>query len=235
MDARIWEPLWRRLTGFRHVGIDLPGHGGSRPLRPGTRLGDFGRAVMEIADATEATHLVGLSFGGTVALQAAIDNPRRFSSICLASPGLAGGPQDDEAATCNIELMSIAKQRGIGPWLAERWMSVPPAIFEGARKHPELFGQLEHIVGGHSFSELLDESMAMIQHDHQSPRAIAEIQSPTLLLIGEHDMEAFKRSAQLIHRQLKTSSRVYMPGCGHLGILEDPEQGARLITTALSR
>ena len=214
--------------------MDLPGHGASRPLAPGTRLGDLGRAVLDMADATEAAHLVGLSFGGTVALQAAMDSPGRFHSVCLASPGLVGGPQDSEAATCNIELMQLAKQRGIGAWLVDRWMSVPPRIFEGARKHPELFAALHQVVSRHGFRELQDESMALVQNDPQDKRRVARVESRTTLVVGEGDMEAFMRCAQLIHRALPHSQRVYMPGCGHLSILEDPDSGARIVDTSLT-
>jgi len=234
LNGSIWEPLWDRLPGYGHVGMDLPGHGHSRPILPGEDLGSVARAVLEMADAVDARHLVGLSFGGMVALQTAIDNPNRFASVCLASPGLAGGPQDPEAATCNLELMHLAKQRGLGPWLSERWMSIPPRIFAGAAKHPELLAQLREVVARHSFRELLDESMAGFQQAQQDPRAIALIRSRTTVLVGEEDMEAFKRCAQLIRRALPSARRIYMADSGHLSILEDPAKGAEIIEQTLS-
>ena len=29
LNSSVWLPLWRRLPGWTHIGIDLPGHGAS--------------------------------------------------------------------------------------------------------------------------------------------------------------------------------------------------------------
>ena len=43
-----------------------------------------------------------------------------------------------------------------------------------------------------------------------------------VIFIGEADMMAFKRSAQILQRSVAGSRRVYVPNAGHLTLLEDP-------------
>jgi pimeloyl-ACP methyl ester carboxylesterase len=235
LDSTIWDPLWQRLPGFRHVGLDLPGHGRSHALAPGTTLVALGAVVDAVARTYDVQHVVGLSFGGMLALQAACDAPERYASIALASPGLAGGPLDAEAGTCNLELMALARERGVGPWLAERWLAVPPQIFAGARARPELFAALERVVARHRWSELLDGAMAPLQAAVQTTESLARIRAPLTIVLGDDDIDAFKRCAHLIARAVPRTRRVYLDETGHLSILEDPDAGAAALAEAFAR
>src|SRR5262245_54097544 len=146
LDSSIWEDLWHRLPNWRHVGLDLPGHGGSAPLQEGEDLPEIANRIGRLAVEQKARHLVGLSFGGMVALQAALQFPTFFVSMVLNSPGLGGGPQDTDAQICYVELATLYRERGYGPWLAERWLRSPPDIFTGAADHPALWTSLREVV-----------------------------------------------------------------------------------------
>ena len=73
LNAGIWAELWRLLPGWRHIGIDLPGHGRSAPLAPGETLRGLARRLNRLAAEQGVRHLVALSFGGMIALQMAIE------------------------------------------------------------------------------------------------------------------------------------------------------------------
>src|SRR6476660_9216433 len=95
LNSSIWGALWELLPGWSHIGIDLPGHGGSEQIRPGENLSTLASRIGASARRWAARHLVGLSFGGTLALQIAIEYPDAFASLGLSSPGLGGGPLDE--------------------------------------------------------------------------------------------------------------------------------------------
>ena len=235
LDASLWEPLWDRLPGYTHVGLDLPGHGHTlRPIPHGARLRDFAAAVDAVADACGADYLAGLSFGATVTLQAALDRPRRYAGLLLAACGLAGGPQDREAAECHLDLGRLARERGIGPWLADRWLACPPRIFEGVQAQPAVFERIDAVVRRHAWHELVHDDMASMARDMQSAAAIRALDTPVALLVGEHDMEAFKRSAHLIRKAGRQVDCTYAPARGHLPLLEDPAEGAAWVAGALA-
>src|SRR5438045_228866 len=75
MSSEIWEDLWLRLPKWSHIGIDLPGHGASRPPREPQTLPELARMLGCMAAEQRVEHVVGLSFGAIVALQIAIELP----------------------------------------------------------------------------------------------------------------------------------------------------------------
>lgn len=225
LDSTIWSRLWQELPGWRHVGVDLAGHGQSRGLQRDDTLASLAKTIIRIARQHDLRHLVGLSFGGMVALEAAIDAPAIFASLALGSPAVAGGPTDRDAATRNRELSRLYRERGVGRWLAELWMRSPPDIFKGAARDRALWHALAEVVARHRWSELATDQMDRLTTPSQLPR-LASIACPTLLLIGEDDMPTFKRTAQLLRRAVAGCERVYVPSAGHLGLLEAPAEVA---------
>ena len=89
MDATVFGELWRRLPEWRHLAVDLPGHGASRGLVPGDGLAGLTQELGRFAEEEGVRHVVGLSFGTLVALQLAIAEPAAYASLVLSAPGLA--------------------------------------------------------------------------------------------------------------------------------------------------
>ena len=220
MNSRVWHGLWQGLPHWRHLGVDLPGHGGSRPLSPETDLVGLARRLGQFAHRQEVRHLVGLSFGGMVALQVAIEYPETFASLVLGAPALGGGPQDRYARSRNLELSQLYRSRGVGVWLRDLWMMSPPGIFSGAAKHPALWQQLRDIVSSHQWTELADTRMQPLTTWPQTVYDLKRVKASTLVLIGDEDADAFKRCAELIRRSIPVCQRVYLEQTGHLALLE---------------
>lgn len=233
MDPSVWTALWDRLPEYRHLGLALPGHGGSRPIAPGEDLAQMADAIGGAARRLRTRHLAAMSFGGMIALEVASRFPEQFETLTLGSPGLAGGPVDAEAQICNLELAALYRQRGAGPWLRERWMSVPPDIFRGARDHPALWRELTACIDRHDWAELADNSFQQLAAARQDDAMLKRIAAATLVLIGEDDMATFKRCAELIRRGVPNATRVHVPATGHLCLLEAPDQVAPLIAAHL--
>ncbi|WNG90172.1 alpha/beta fold hydrolase [Mycobacterium sp. ITM-2016-00317] len=74
------------LDGYRLVIPDLPGYGGSEPLRDNT-IEATAAAVLGVLDALRVpyAHLVGHHFGGLVAYHLAVSAPERVLSLVLSS------------------------------------------------------------------------------------------------------------------------------------------------------
>ena len=233
LDSSIWAPLWARLPGWTHVGVDLPDHGASPPLDPGADLVAVARSIADAALARDVRHVIGLSFGSMAALEVVAQRSGAFASLVLAAPALGGGPQDAHAQTRNLELRRLYQERGPGPWLRELWMRWPPDIFKAAARNDPLFATLRATVDRHQWRELGDGSMQRLATHPQRVATLHGIGAATLLVVGEEDMEAFKRSAELIRRAIPVCRRVYLRGRGHLSLLEAPDEVAPLLDAHL--
>lgn len=85
-----WEPQVPALASrYQVIRLDVRGHGASgKPAGP-YRVEDFMRDALAVLDAAGAAtaHVVGLSMGGMIALQMAVDAPDRVRSLVLANTG----------------------------------------------------------------------------------------------------------------------------------------------------
>jgi pimeloyl-ACP methyl ester carboxylesterase len=235
MDSSIWTELWQHLPGWSHVGIDLPGHGGSRPIRAGEGLRQLARELGTLALDHGVRHLVGLSFGTTIALQVAIEQPRSFASLVLGAPAVGGGPQDDLIARRYIELALAFRTFGPGAELTSIWMRSPPDIFRGAEARPELWARLSAVIAKHRWSELVDRSIEPIAAHRQETAELGRIEAATLVLIGENDLEMSRASAELLIHSLRSCELVELPALGHLCLIEAPKQVAQVIDRHLGK
>jgi pimeloyl-ACP methyl ester carboxylesterase len=231
MNSSTWQALWQQLPGWHHIGIDLPGHGASGAWSSYHTVADLAQQIGAHALAHGVRHIVGLSFGSMVATQIAIEYPRAFASFTLGSPALLGGPQAPHTRERYQNLVDLYRMRGAGPWMTEVWMQSPPDIFKAAANHPVLWRELSTIINQHTWHELSDGMMNRIMWQTQ-PQTAAELQrvmTPTLVLIGDAEMPAFRETAVIIQRSLPHCACLTLPGAGHLCMLETPvSAGARI-------
>jgi pimeloyl-ACP methyl ester carboxylesterase len=226
MDSSVWEPLWSLLPGWHHLGVDLPGHGRSRPPAPGERMSALGAQVAGLCLRYGVRHLIGMSFGSTVALQAAIAAPHRLASLVLAAPAVAGAPTDPAAEVRYGQLAELYARYGPGPHLTRLWMSAPPDIFRGAQAHPELWERLRALIDRHTWRELGNGALRSLTDHAQTPAELARITAGTLVLLGAADMPAFRCSAALVGRWVPRCRVLEVAEAGHLCLLERPEVAA---------
>ncbi|MCB5163510.1 alpha/beta hydrolase [Streptomyces bambusae] len=237
MDATLWRPLWRLLPGLRHVGVDLPGHGGSEAMRPGLTLPELGAQVMGLARAQGARRWVGLSFGSTVALEAALAYPDEVDRLVVGAPSPGGAPADPAVRKRFIEMLMLRRMRGTGAEAAEQladlWMAAPPDIFRGTEAHPALRAELRSVVTRHSWAELASGAMAGIAAHVHSAEDLARITAHTFALTGSDDMPVFHDNAALLSRVVPECRTFVVPGAGHLPFLEQPWAVAPLLSEHL--
>lgn len=76
--------------------------------------------------------------------------------------------------------------------------------------------------------------MTLSAHRH-SPADLARIQARILVFIGDEDMPAFVRNAELLRDNVADCQVVTLPRSGHLPLLERPEAVAADLAAHLLR
>lgn len=234
MDSTLWAPVWDKLPEHTHIGVDLPGHGGSGAIPSGLTLDALAAGVADIAAAHHATRVVALCFGSSVALQWAMLDPDSITALVVAAPTLAGVMDEPAAQRRYQELSMLRRFVGPGEQMAGLWMSSPPDIFLGVQQRPERAAAVREVLIRHRFDELLDGSMGRLTGAARPTAAqLAQISTPTRIFVGDRDLQAMRANADLLSTSLPDVQVSTMSGFGHLPPLEDPDLFARLIADHL--
>ena len=230
MNGEIWKEHWHRLPGFRHLSVDLPGHGRAARLAATETLGAWSEAFAELVRRENVRHIVALSFGGLVGLALAARLGSSLETLTVNSPAVPGGAVDSASQGCNLELIRLARAQGRGQWLTDKWLTWPHHIFTGMRSHPERWAKLQQTIGLHEWLEFEDGSVNRMSMTEGCAGLTQKIVADTLIIVGEHDLGAFKRNAQMLVRGIPRARKVYLPDCGHLALLENPEVTSELVS-----
>jgi 3-oxoadipate enol-lactonase len=133
--AALWEAQQPLLGARRVVNVEHPGHGDA-PLADVAAVRDLAALVLDQAG-DEPFAFVGLSLGGAVGMQLALDVPERIEKLVLACTSARfGDPQQwlDRAATVRADGLSAIADAVLARWFTtgghERWremlLSVDP-------------------------------------------------------------------------------------------------------------
>ena len=212
---------WRRqIDGlsdeFTVVAWDAPGAGGSSDPPPTFQLADWADCLAGFVDALELErpHVVGLSWGGGLALEFYRRHRSVVRSLVLASAyaGWAGSLPADVVEQ-RLALMLHNCERPSDEW-APAW--------------------IETLLAAHATSDMAAELRAIASEIHAdgtraAMRAFAEadlrdvlpqIDVPTLLLYGEVDVRAPREVWEPLRSAIPGATLVLIPGVGHMVGLE---------------
>lgn len=231
-DRRMWEPQWPSLTS-RHdaVRLDLRGFGDStaRPVGPLSPPDDV-LAVLD-AEGIECCHLVGASYGAGVAVEVALTRPSAAASLLLVAPGGSLIPEatDDLRAFAAEENAALAT--GDLDAAAEanvRWWVDGPG-----RPSDRVTADVRGLVARMQLRAFeLTADWDDVEEDEPEPPALerlAEIDVPTLVLLGDLDLDAIRLAAGRVAQGVSGARLVVWEGVAHLPSLERPEEFSALL------
>lgn len=224
-DKDNWLRFSRPLTARYHVvALDLPGFGdSSKPEASydvGTqveRLNAFAKAI-----GLHKLHLIGNSMGGHIAALYAARHPEEVLSVALLNNAGVNAPQASE-------LFKRLDRGDANPLLvrnADDFSNMLDLLFV---EKPPLPGSLkqylaERAMASHDFNQKIFNQL----RERYIPleTELAKIQVPTLLLWGDQDQILDVSSIKVMQPLLKQPSVVIMQACGHLPMIERPEETA---------
>ena len=211
---------------YRLLAVDLYGHGKTGPW-PGPApagLDALAAPVLALAEAHGGqAHLVGHSYGGVVALRAALSAQERCKTLSLVEPNAFSLLKSAGEAGLFAEASRHAEQdmadlaRGARETMMERFVDFwndTPGMFKGLPAHirERLLQTAEGIVDG--WRALLAD-----------PTTLAELNAmtlPTLVLGGDRTHKTLERIAQIAAAEIPGASLTIIPGAGHMAPLTHP-------------
>ena len=231
LDHRIWDDVVPALrdAGARVIRPDLRGHG--RSTMPGSgyhvshHAGDL-LAVLDTAGVASAV-VAGFSLGGAIAMEMALESPRRVAGLALIAPVMPDRPFEP-AFLENIKAVArVARTEGIRAAMEGPWAASP--LFAVSLAKPGIREKLEPILRDFPGAEYLATARDHVARDWTIPDRLHEITVPTAVLVGGREMPGFVEYAREAADRIPNATLTEVPGCGHLLPLEAPAEVARTI------
>jgi len=222
-DLHTWDSMWAATAAdFSALRYDLRGDGASvcRRRAPFKHADD----LLAILDATdiERCDLIGVSLGGGIALNFALDHPERVGNLVLISPHLVAWEWSEE---WRRRWSAIAGHARAGRMDEAKHLWWEHPLFETTRASaagPELFKSIMHSSGA---QWLYDDHMPMLPDVER----LHLLETRALLLTGGRDLDDFRLIADLLAASAVNLQRIDDPDRGHLLHLEDPVGCAKKI------
>jgi pimeloyl-ACP methyl ester carboxylesterase len=208
---------------FSCIALDLPGTGESdKPPGPYSTDG-YADQVAAFLDAigVERAHVAGVSLGAAIGMHLAARHPERVRSLSLHS----AWDVSDRYLTTVVEMWRT---------LASSLPTVADAVIQGIFplcftpemyvERPEFVDSLADFVRGRPTQRLdafLAQSDAALTHDASA--VLGDINTPTLITVGSHDLVCSPRFAERINSRIGGSELVVFDRLSHAGLHEDPE------------
>jgi 3-oxoadipate enol-lactonase len=237
LNLRMWDAQVAPLVdgGYRVVRYDVRGHGQSEAPATGYTWQNYSLDLRDLLDRLHIdapVHLVGLSMGGGIALQFAVDHPTRVASLVLLDSTVPGFDYSPEYSQAVEELVQAVRTEGPRPALERVWLTHP--LLAGIRRFPERFQFVKSMVLAYSARDYLDETVYP-QPQWQAIDRLSEIRAPTLVLVGEDDLPDFRLIAEILAANISTARQEVIADAGHLLNLEQPQAFNEALLTFLRR
>lgn len=230
VDSRLWDAQMKPLSKrFRVVRYDIRGYGRSAPPTGEYHPLEDLRALLDYLKIERAT-LVGLSLGGIIAADFALEYPARVERLVLVGAGLRGDKQPRDERTTR------AYQIGAR---------------EGAEKYFEAFMESDLLAGIRNNRKARDAMRAMMVDNFKAVEYIAkgwpqspepptaerleQIKAPTLVVIGSLDGKNLQNIADTLSTKIPNARKVVIQGASHHPPVETPKEFNRVLLDYLGK
>ncbi|MBV2359070.1 alpha/beta fold hydrolase [Thalassococcus sp. CAU 1522] len=215
------------------IAPDFPSHGASAPWAP---TPDLHSQATDVAAALlqEGIHLLGHSFGATVALRVALENPGRVASLTLVEPVLfaaADGAVRDAHRVQDEEFHAafVAGDHAKSARLFNR-------LWGGGLKWDALPQQTrDAMTAGMPFIVATGPALWDDVHGMLAPGRLEALPTPVALLRGSETQPIIAAIHAGLVRRIRDARDIVVPGGDHMLVLGHPDAVARAVQAHLER
>jgi pimeloyl-ACP methyl ester carboxylesterase len=235
-DSRVWRLALAAFAGDHTViAWDSPGCGESTDPPDDFRMHDFAACLAGFVEALELDrpHVVGHSWGSTLALQLSLDHPSSVRSLILVGgyAGWAGSLPADEVQRRLDFAIRAADAIDAGTW--------------DPRSMPGLFSDVMPTEQAEELTRIMSDirpagirpagtrTMARALAECDLSDSLQQVRVPTLLVHGDEDERSSLSVGRRLHGSIPGSTLTVLPGLGHECCLEDPAAFEAAVRTFL--
>lgn len=183
----------------------------------------------------EAAHVVGVSRGGMIALDFALELPDRVRSLVVAAGGIGGYESPDDADGSTFEeperLLEAKDWEGISEWETAYWVDGPgqPA----GRVAPAIRAKVHDWILANYRAEKEEGTPQPL--DPPAVGRLGELRAPLLVILGTLDEAGTQASMRHLAGTVPGAQLEVFEGAAHMLNLEQPERFNALLRDFFAR
>lgn len=222
-----WEPQVGALTReFRVLRYDARGYGrtpiGDAPYELHEDLAALMRAL-----GIGPAHLVALSNGSSIAIDLALAHPELVRSLCIGAHPMRGVDMGQEFTDGMRAVVAAGVAHDAAVLRQRLWAFAP---FRVAAALPEVRAALDRlIVEQNQWTPSRPGSPKRLVAEPLASERLADVVAPTLIVVGDGEMEAFLRQARHMAARIPGARLHVVAGGGHVVNLERPDDYTRVV------
>lgn len=236
LDSRMWDEQFKLFSmEYKVIRYDVRGFGKSSC--PGGKYSDS-RDLKSLLDqlGIEKGILVGVSNGGRIALDFAVEHADQVRALVLMDFGVSGyessGPEEDhlwdslrDAEVKYQRLMMEGDYRDCAAIDVDLWTSMVS---------DEMRERLLMIATENARKSTLYVPDLQIFPDPPAFARLKDLQMPILMILGDHDVPGQIASVKRVHQLLPESELVTIQGADHIPSLSKPYEFNKILGDFLS-
>jgi pimeloyl-ACP methyl ester carboxylesterase len=224
-DGGQWRAQVEPLSQLgRVIVIDGPGHGKSE-APPRFTLEDHADALVSDAFAELRIHkavLAGLSWGGMVAMRAAVQHPMRIPAMALLDTS-----SEAETLVAKVRyraFIAFTRRYGLPRWFVDRelahLMFGPKTLRE---RGDDILEAFTRTVNGYPRDGMARAALAVVVHRKDVTPKLRGVACPTLVICGKDDAATTPDKSRILASRIRDARLEWIEGSGHMTAIEQPE------------
>jgi len=224
LDSRMWDTQFELFSeSYRVIRYDVRGFGKSDVAR--TKFSDYRdlRGILDHLGAKTAS-LVGVSNGGRIASDFAVEYPSMLDHLVLVSPGMSGykpaGPEEEklwEEFDKQMKPQEDADREGRAADAVEMDVDAWASAQTPANRE-----RITQIAMDNFHVHIENPWKLQVPPEPRTFQRLSQIRTPTLLIIGDRDVPAQILMVDNIHSHIPGSKKVLIPGADHIVNMSKP-------------
>ena len=231
LDRRMWDDQFEEFAKhYKVIRYDVRGYGKSEiPQKPYSDVEDL-KGLLRFLTVDKAC-LIGLSMGGKIAIDFALQYPEMTSTLIPVAADLGGFVWSSEEIMQGYQKIVETARDEDESKAVEMWLKFP--LFAPAMENPAIRDKVREIVEENSHVFLLNP---LIRRQIKPPAVerLSEIRVPALIILGDRDVSDITAIADILEKNIAGSKKIVISGAGHLVNMEKPEEFNRIVLDFLS-
>lgn len=212
---------------YRVIAMDLRGHYRSEDGTKPITIKQFADDVILLCDKLAITqaHFVGLSMGGIICQQLAIDYQDRMFSVSLCNTASYATDEAKAKLDSRLAMIEAVSMDEMADFIVTACL---PPVYD-----QRIYDQAFAVFRLNRKTPYMAATRATFSIDYRND--LCKITIPTLVFTGEFDKATPVEASEFIHAQIPHSEMHVISGVGHLSKLEKPAEFNQLIANFLAK